>query len=114
MEALAFSGAGPEMRDAMLYLAGHSHGSCQLAWPRPIQLFTRGETGRPMLLGAESCAPDIGLTRGKVQRCSGPMEEINSAALAAKPSQHASRWVVTKEFTCITLGPLYYYQKRVF
>lgn len=41
-----------------------------------------------MLLGAESCAPDIGLTRDKAQRCSGPVEEINSAALAAEPSQH--------------------------
>lgn len=56
---------------------------------RPIQPLTRGEMGEPVLLGAESCAPDFGLTRDKVQHCSEPMEEINSAALAAEPSQHA-------------------------
>lgn len=55
---------------------------------RPIQPLTRGETGESVLLGAESCAPDVGLTREKAQHCSGPMEKINSGALAAESSQH--------------------------
>lgn len=58
-----------------------------MAIPRPIQPLTRGETGGLMLLGAESCAPDFGLTRDKAQHCSGALEEINRAALAADPSQ---------------------------
>lgn len=53
-----------------------------------VQPLTRGEPGELILLGAETCAPDIGLTGDKAQCCSELMEEINSAGLAAEPPQH--------------------------
>lgn len=76
------------MCDALLSRVVTQQLPAGMAASRPVQLLTRGETEESMLLGAESCAPDVGLTRDKAQHCFGAMEEINSAALAAEPPQH--------------------------